>query len=696
MNVRLTGLWGIVAALVIVGAVILGTAQLAAALTHSASAPLSDAQNYVTTLTALPPVSGDGFGEAVAVDGATAIVGASGPLVGSPPRSEAAFITDSVAMSGQAYVFTKSAPGWSTPVTLPAPGTDPLGGFGSAVALSGDTAVVAAPFSYTGMGAVCVYTRTGGVWSASTTLGPPNPEIFADFGRAVAISGNTLIVGAPGVTVGGVSQAGAAYVFTRSGFAWSAPVTLTAPTPAMFALFGSAVDISGDTAIVGAAGEADFAGAAYGFTRSGGTWGAPTKLTEPTPVVGHEFGSAVAIQGGTAVVGAPAMMAGNSSPRSSVAVPLTGVRGEVYVYAVSGGAWSQPVTLTAPTPTPVLAPPAPDIFVIVSSAFGRSVDVWGDTVLVGGGGGPFRFSPPSGIAQVLPQPNSAYLFGRAGTGWSAPVTITAVGSDPNSDFGSAVSLAQDSALVGAPGFGGPQAPARVTAQGSRPATGAAFVFDLLEPSAPSNFQANPGNGKIGLVWTNASSDFAATRIFRSTGGYAAGPSLEESRRRSTRRAAVVQTQIYEGTGHFFADSPLTNGTTYYYTAFSRDPEGRWSAAAHATAKAGIQSGADHVLVTQFSVTQPSPGSPFVVTGDLSPKHLVSVTLTLYFCHQVNGKWVHYSVHPKVKLKPKATRWRVRVKLPSSGKWCVRAWHKDPWNRGIWSNRKFFTVTWDRW
>jgi hypothetical protein len=121
------------------------------------------------------------------------------------------------------------------------------------------------------------------------------------FGFSVAISGDTLVAGARH----GDSFRGAAYVFTRTGTAWSEQAKLTAGDAVENGEFGISVDISGDTIVVGADSGDSSPGAAYVFVRSGATWSERAKLTASDGAADELFGSSVAIDGDTAVVGAP-------------------------------------------------------------------------------------------------------------------------------------------------------------------------------------------------------------------------------------------------------------------------------------------------------------------------------------------------------------------------------------------------------
>ena len=214
-------------------------------------------------------------------------------------------------------------------------GTGAVGGAaqGGSVAISadGNTAIVGGPNDNSGVGAAWVYTRSGGVWSQQgEKLIGSGAVGAAQQGTSVAISadGNTAIVG--GITDN--SLIGAAWVFTRSGGVWSQQGDKLIGNGAVgVAWQGSSVTISadGNTAIVGGPFDNNNAGAAWVFTRSGGVWSQQGSKLVGAGAVGRGWqGSSVTISadGNTAIVGAP-------QDNSSV--------GAAWVFTRSGGAWTQ-------------------------------------------------------------------------------------------------------------------------------------------------------------------------------------------------------------------------------------------------------------------------------------------------------------------------------------------------------------------
>ena len=338
---------------------------------------------------------GDGFGQVVAVSGDTVVVsapGADGQQAGVPYR-------------GAVYVFAREGTTWRQQACLKVPGLSGMGSFGGPVAICGDTVVVgvdgesSAPAAAGGQsgdegelmaGAVHVFVRHGGEWSRQARLEASNARYKLHFGTSVAISGDTLIVGAIGdnSAAGGVNgdetddsvvAAGAAYVFVRDGTKWSQQAYLKAPKPREFDRFGTSVAISGDTAVVGAvdagagstkpgakgndrSDQDDGPGAAFVFVRDGDTWSGQASLMPPKFQGGEEFGCSVAICGDRLVVGA--QMAGDLKD------PSRNLAGAAYVFTRKAAIWD------------------PGTQIMASNAergdqFGGSVAISGGTVAVG-------------------------------------------------------------------------------------------------------------------------------------------------------------------------------------------------------------------------------------------------------------------------------------------------------------------------
>ena len=248
----------------------------------------------------------------------------------------------------------RSGTSWSEQAYLKAPNAGAVDNFGNSVAISGDTIVVgayqersnqttitngstaSADDSAPNAGAAYVFVRSGTSWSQQAYLKAPNTGADDNFGTSVGISGDTIVVGAykegssqTTITNGSTASAddsaskvGAAYVFVRSGTSWSQQAYLKPSNASNEQFFGYSVAISGDTIVVGANGESSAqttttngsgassdisaanAGAAYVFVRSGTTWSQQAYLKAPNAEANDQFGTSVATSGSTIVVGA--------------------------------------------------------------------------------------------------------------------------------------------------------------------------------------------------------------------------------------------------------------------------------------------------------------------------------------------------------------------------------------------------------
>jgi hypothetical protein len=309
--------------------------------------------------------------------------------------------------------------------------------FGGAVALSenGDTALIGGPTDggYTGTtykqaGAAWVFTRTGTTWSeqqkliSNETSDPPHAEM----GWSVALSadGNTALLGAGD---NGSRVKGAAWVFTRSGSTWTEQQKLEPNDASGEADFGLSVALSadGDTALIGGLADDGYAGAAWVFTQSGGTWTQQgAKLTESQETGKGEFGGSVTLSGD----GNTALIGGGGVTLGSYSTPENELQEKAWVFTRSGQTWTQRQTLT---PDGAVEP----------SDFGDSVALSSDgsTALIGG---------PGDHASL----GAAWVFTKSGETWSQQgPKLTGEQSKEPETFGYSVALSGEgnTALVGA-------------------------------------------------------------------------------------------------------------------------------------------------------------------------------------------------------------------------------------------------------
>ncbi|MCY3003082.1 MAG: hypothetical protein NTV21_14865 [Planctomycetota bacterium] len=254
--------------------------------------------------------------------------------------------------------------------------------FGSTLSMDGDTLVVGAPREMSGAvgingnafddslveaGAAYVYVRTGSGWSLQAYIKASNTGAYDQFGHSVAVSGDTLVVGAPqersnATGVNGnqgddtAYNSGAAYVFVRNGATWTQQAYLKASNTDIADFFGERVSIDGDTIVVGARAEDGTAtgvngsqssngkqqsGAAYVFVRNGTTWSQQAYLKASNTDAGDYFGCSVAISGDTIAVGAQSEASAATGVNGNQADNSVGTAGAVYVFVRNGTTWAQ-------------------------------------------------------------------------------------------------------------------------------------------------------------------------------------------------------------------------------------------------------------------------------------------------------------------------------------------------------------------
>jgi hypothetical protein len=454
--------------------------------------------------------STDYFGWSVAVSGDTVVVGAyqedSNTTGVNGPVNELGNNT------GAAYVFVRNGTSWSQQAFLKASQLVGNDQFGSAVAVAGDTLVVGAKWedgSSTGVngavnelamnaGAAYVFVRNGTTWSQQAYLKASQVSAGDYFGTSVAVSGDTVVIGASneGGSMAGVNgtvnelalNAGAAYVFVRSGTTWSQQAYLKASQVTPDDLFGTSVAVSGDTVVVGAHQEdgsaagvngaanelASNAGAAYVFVRNGTIWSQQAYLKAAQVSSFNQFGYSVAISGETLVVG--------SITESGVASGS----GAAYVFVRSGTAWSQQAYLKASNVTS-------------GDRFGISTSISGNTVVVGAFLEDGSSVGVNGVVNdSMNNAGAAYVFLRSGTTWSQQAYLKASQVSAVDYFGNSVSVYGDTVVVGAPYEDSSTAGVNPTANESTTDSGAAYVFSGLGPvfPVPTVTGVSPATGSI--------------------------------------------------------------------------------------------------------------------------------------------------------------------------------------------------------
>jgi len=415
-------------------------------------------------LTAGDGAANDQFGTSVGISGDTAVVGV--------PNDDTAAGSD----TGSAYVFVRSGIVWTRQAKLTASDARVADHFGSAVAVSGDSVVVGAPYNNT-TGSMYVFVRTGTVWSEQAKLTASDARSDDELGTSVALSGDTAVAGAPTADTSGKSNTGSAYVFVRTGTTWSQQAKLIASDSAAEDVFGWSVAISGDSVLVGSIYDdtpaGTDAGSAYVFVRSGTTWSQQAKLTASDALTNDNFGWAVSISGDTALIGA------NSG--DSAAVPDTG---SAYVFVRNGTTWSQQAKLTAGNAAG-------------GDRFGASVGLSGDTCIVGAAGVDTSVGSNVGCA---------YVFSRTGTTWSEQVRLTSDEPAANDVFGNSVAISGDTAIVGNVGDDSVYVPTGDILEEN----GGAFVFRLSSSNQPPSGGNQPPSGGTMAILPLTTVDPSAT------------------------------------------------------------------------------------------------------------------------------------------------------------------------------------------
>jgi trimeric autotransporter adhesin len=384
--------------------------------------------------------AGDFFGGTVALSGDTLVVGALGEdsaAIGINQNQADNTSQD----SGAVYIFQRIGTNWAQQAYVKPSDTETRQGFGGAIAFSGGTLAVGA---------------------------------IGDSSSATGVGGDP--------TNQGASRSGAVYVFQRNGTSWIQQAYIKASNTGQDDLFGDAVALSGDTLAVGATSESSSAtgingdqfnndaptsGAVYVFTRTGETWSqqAYIKAANTGPARGFGFGAELAVTGDTLVVGAgdnSAATGVNGNPMES------GPQGSgaVYIFQRSASVWTQQAYIKASNPG-------------IRDRFGGSVALHGDILAVGA---PQESSNATGIGgdqtnDDMLDAGAVYVFRRTGTTWAQQAYVKASNPGRRDTFGFSVAVSETMLVVSAPheessavGFDGDQQ------DNSAPQSGAIYVF----------------------------------------------------------------------------------------------------------------------------------------------------------------------------------------------------------------------------
>jgi hypothetical protein len=412
-------------------------------------------------LTASDGGLGDQFGWSVGISGNTVVVGSPFHTVGLNLAQ------------GAAYVFVEPANGWTNmtqTAELVASNGAASAFFGTSVAISGNTIIVGAGSTTVQgnahQGAAYVFVEPSGGWTNMTQtaeLTASDGFVGDDLGASVAISGNTVVAGAPYASIGSNFQQGAAYVFVEPSGGWKSmtqTAKLTSSDGAADDIFGDALAIAGNAIVIGAS-EASVsgngnAGKAYVFVQPGSGWTNMTQTAELTAsgaMADDYFGSSVAISGNSVVVGAPSDYSGAS-----------------YVFAEPTGGW------TDMTQTAELTPDSSESLLLM----GTSVGISGSTVMSGAVGATINGNLYQGLMYMFVEPTG----GWADENQSAQLTSSDGGAGDY--FGRSLSMLSNAEAIGAPFHN----------VGLNLDEGVAYVFQLVN-AAPTEISLSPNSANTG-------------------------------------------------------------------------------------------------------------------------------------------------------------------------------------------------------
>ncbi len=367
----------------------------------------------------------DRFGQSVSISGVNAVVGS---YLDDDENGE---------NSGSAYVYTKRYGTWTFQEKITASDANFGDQFGYSVAISDDTIVVGSiqdDDAGNNAGAVYIFKKSGPNWIEQAKLTASDAKEGDQFGRSVAISENTIVVGSYNGNGGG-NLAGSAYVFTKNGNNWTQQAKLTASDAAENDQFGVSVAISENTIVVGSYFDEDAgskSGSAYVFTRNENSWIQEDKLVASDAAADDYFGWDVSISGDTIVVGS--LFHDNVYADS----------GAAYVYTKIGNKWLQQTQLLPSDPG-------------FGNYFGMGVTIDGDTIAVGS-----MYDDKAGE-----NTGTAYIFTRSDDSWTEQVYLTASDAEFDDRLGWSLVVSGNNVIVSS----------HLNDDGG-PSTGSAYIFDL--------------------------------------------------------------------------------------------------------------------------------------------------------------------------------------------------------------------------
>jgi len=438
----------------------------------------------------------DYFGDSVALSGDLLAVGASFEDSNQTTITNGQTVSDNNAAlnSGVVYFYRRTNKNWSPEAYVKASNAQTNDYFGRGFSLSGDTLAVGAEFedssqttitngtlssandSSTNSGAIYVYRRSAHGIAQQAYVKASNAQANDNFGRSVALSGNTLAVGAYGedsnqttITNGSVAStdnsatdSGAVYVYRRNVSAWAQEAFIKAPNAGSGDWFGRSVSLSGDTLAVGARSEdsnqttitngtgasanesATNAGAVYVFRRTGNTWLHEAYVKASNAEGGDLFGGSVSLSGDSLAVGSvnedsnQTIITNSSNASADNSATNSGA---VYIYRRNGNSWAQEAFVKASNTEG-------------ADLFGSSLALSGETLAIGATGEDssqtiITNASSSALDNLASSSGAVYVYRRMGSGWAQESYVKASNGEAGDTFGASIALSGDTLTVGA-------------------------------------------------------------------------------------------------------------------------------------------------------------------------------------------------------------------------------------------------------
>jgi len=489
--------------------------------------------------------------------------------------------------AGAAYIFIRNGANWSEQQKITASDAGTGDYFGYSVSISDDYVVVGAYCEDDGgsnAGAAYIFHRSGETWTQQQKLTPSDAAVNDNFGWSVSMHGDYAMIGTPGKN--------SAYVFHRSDVTWTQQAKLIADDTEAFQ-FGCSISISGDYVIVGAE-RTDYndPGAAYIFHRSDVTWTKQAKLIASDRQNGDYFGNSVSISGDNAIVGALYEDDGGADA------------GAAYIFQRSVETWAQQQKLTASNAES-------------GDYFGMSVSISGDYAIVG------AYREETGGTDA----GAAYSYLWTGNTWSEKALIIASDAGDNQYFGQSVSISGEYALVGK--------------YNDNNAAGAAYIYettsDLSLPVELSIFTAEQNNSSVALHWVTESEIENLGFIIERKGQNQ--KSYQEIASYLSYDALKGRGSTTQVTEYHFIDKAVEVGQTYFYHLTDIDYRGKRTE--HTEISILVKASDEKMLTDRFRLTScyPNPFNPRTTISYELPEAMI-VTLHIF---DVQGREVYSQV-----------------------------------------------------